>query len=90
MRIVSIILSIILIFTMCSCFANCKSYEIMNCDIYEVVDCGEYIEVTVEKEDGNLYTATVNEFDKTKEKCFVVFYNNNTKNAKDDEIIFLL
>lgn len=90
MRIVSIILSIILIFTMCSCFVNCKLYEVMNCNIYEIVDYGDYIEVTIEKKDGNLYAVTVNEFDKTKEKCFVVFYNNNTENAEDDEIIFLL
>lgn len=89
MRIVSVILSIILIFTMCGCFASCKLYESVTCDIYEVVDCGEYIEVTVEKEDGNLYTAAIGQFDKTKEKSFVVFYNNNTEIAEDDEIVFL-
>lgn len=87
MRIISIILSIILIFTMCGCFASCRLYESETCDVYEVASYENYTEVTVEK-DGNLYTAAVGRFDESKEKCFVVFYNN-TENVEDDEIIFL-
>lgn len=87
MRIISAILSIILIFTMCGCSASCKLYESVTCDVYEVASCEGYTEVTVEK-DGNLYTAAVGQFDETKEKCFVVFYNN-TEIAEDDEIVFL-
>lgn len=87
MRIVNIILVIILILAMCGCFASCKLYEPMTCDVYKVASYKGYTKVTVEK-DGNLYTAAVGRFDETKEKCFVVFYNN-TEIAEDDEIIFL-
>lgn len=86
MRIISIVISIIIAFTIC--FIG-TSYVEQKCNIVEVVDYDNYQEVTVEK-DGNLYTAVMGGDRYTdKEDCRVVFYNGDADDVTDDEIVFL-
>lgn len=87
MRTISITLSIILIIGMVLGLASCKMYESTICNISEIASCENYTEVTVEK-NGHLYSATLGHFDESREKCFVIFYNN-TEVAEDDKIVFL-
>ena len=86
MKIISIIISTIIAFTLCFIGA---SYTEQRCNITEVVNCGDYQEVTVEK-DGNLYSAFMGGNRYTNKKsCRVIFYNGNIDDVTDDKIVFL-